>query len=1471
MKKLFSFFAMFFCSVMMFAGTIEVVPTEALPWEGNGVKLVADKGSGSTNPAFNTNGADVRIYANGTLTVTSESVMTQIVFTVSAQGKKRLAPLTVSAGTVAELTAAPDYVTWTGEATEVVFTVGAKAEYGSEGSTKAGQFCWTKAVITTDDSAVVVVPTEDAEPYQFANITEADFKNLVNGELGKYKMDGDSTVSVNYTATDKSVMTFDLRGVSFSYSSSSTKNNIIKTGSTFVQTDGKGVSMTISGVNVNDTIVLNVCAKGSTDASFEATGATGGMTVDKSAYIDMPFVATDSVVTIKEIGGGFRMTKIGFNPYVEPQPIVPVDTTVISDGVVFDFTRLVSDSDYVVLNATKNTNSTERQALYDLAAGDTMAIYRPATANVILSYSNKSDRTNAMSVYLAGNSGFNGIQFGGAGGMIILQNVVSGTPIIVHAAAKGTTAGLLVALTGATGDAVTMPAKDINNADADANGYVWVDATFTATASTVVLQETSGGIRLSTVQATVSEILNLSGAADAYNIIVTETENGTVKTEMTVAEAGQEVSLVITPDEGYEIDELIVRDINNNAIDVTADYTFVMPATNVVVVVTFKASVVTPDPVADFTQPFTLVFKESGTSSDNNSSYKTSTALTDIFESGAEYLESIVSIDKVYAGRTGRGSKLGNTSNPGTMSVEMKQKIAVEKFVVSASGYNSTEGSSISINGLDTITLTTVGDEFSDYTFVANGEEISTISLSSVQKRAYIKSITVYPYVENVDTIVVGEEYLINVVQATGGVVVADADSAAAGTLITLTIRSEENYELDNISVVDANGNGVELSANNTFLMPAAAVTVTAVFKVATIDIQTISVAEALALIDTLASGQSTDAVYHIYGEIAGDKLNTDANMLQYGNLRINIKDPQTGDELLCYYIYNLGKEKFTSVDQVPEKGASVIVEGKLTKYGTTPEITNCYFYSITHLEAKAITLVQPTVGGSISADKQEAKRYETVTLSYEESTGYGFVAWTVKTVSGQDVVVTGNSFEMPEDAVTVSAEFKQAEKYAITVAQVANGSAVADLTEAIAGATVTLTYSASMGYTFGSVEVKDAAGQDVAVSGNQFTMPASAVTVTATFVEIPTLTVAEFLNKKETDTNYKLVGVVSNIVSTTYGNFDLVDETGSIYIYGLLNLEGQARQFASMDIAEKDTVTLYGKYMSYNGKDEISNAQYLSHKKYVEPVYSVELVAPLAEEGTLAVSTTEAHAGDWVVITATNAREHYDMEVSVIDAEGESVVTSYDAEQKLGFVMPANNVKVSVAYTAHLYTVRFMNGNEELEVLSLPYGAEVKYSKDEPQEQGKRFNGWDKEITTVDGDKDYVAQFINVYSVTIVQVEGATITVNNNTESFEATDETETLTIAITMEEGYVLESLKATDDLGTAISVEYDELSGSWTGAFPKQNVTVTALVKKSTPTSIEDAMLSTMPVKVVENGNVYIIVDGVRYSVGGAMISK
>lgn len=93
-----------------------------------------------------------------------------------------------------------------------------------------------------------------------------------------------------------------------------------------------------------------------------------------------------------------------------------------------------------------------------------------------------------------------------------------------------------------------------------------------------------------------------------------------------------------------------------------------------------------------------------------------------------------------------------------------------------------------------------------------------------------------------------------------------------------------------------------------------------------------------------------------------------------------------------------------------------------------------------------------------------------------------------------------------------------------------------------------------------------------------------------------PLISVADFLAQADTETTYRLVGTVKNIANTTYGNFDLEDATGSIYIYGLLNAAGEAKKFAEMGINEGDELTLEGKYVDYNGKAEIKNAQYISH-----------------------------------------------------------------------------------------------------------------------------------------------------------------------------------------------------------------------------------------------------------------------------------
>ena len=114
----------------------------------------AAKNGGTTAPTYNSSGKDVRIYAKGTFAIaTSGDAMTEIVFNISTQGLKRLAPITASTGTIATQAAGDVTVTWTGSAKEVIFTVGEKADYGSDGNEKAGQLDFTSIVINTNGTS----------------------------------------------------------------------------------------------------------------------------------------------------------------------------------------------------------------------------------------------------------------------------------------------------------------------------------------------------------------------------------------------------------------------------------------------------------------------------------------------------------------------------------------------------------------------------------------------------------------------------------------------------------------------------------------------------------------------------------------------------------------------------------------------------------------------------------------------------------------------------------------------------------------------------------------------------------------------------------------------------------------------------------------------------------------------------------------------------------------------------------------------------------------------------------------------------------------------------------------------------------------------------------------------------------------------------------------------------------------------
>ncbi len=168
--------------------------------------LTFAKNSGSTEPTYNSNGGDVRLYAKGTVTVASAGGnMTKIVFNLSAQGKKRLAPITASVGTIATQSSGDETVTWTGDAASVTFTVGDKADYGSDGSSKAGQLCFSSVDITYTAGGTPTVATPVINGTEnFLTSAEVSISCATDGATILYNTGGEAweTYSAPFTVTE---------------------------------------------------------------------------------------------------------------------------------------------------------------------------------------------------------------------------------------------------------------------------------------------------------------------------------------------------------------------------------------------------------------------------------------------------------------------------------------------------------------------------------------------------------------------------------------------------------------------------------------------------------------------------------------------------------------------------------------------------------------------------------------------------------------------------------------------------------------------------------------------------------------------------------------------------------------------------------------------------------------------------------------------------------------------------------------------------------------------------------------------------------------------------------------------------------------------------------------------------------------------------------------------------------------------
>lgn len=132
--------------------------------------MTAVKGSGQANPTQNQKDKDIRCYANNKLTVsTKDGKMVKIVFVLSEQGKKQCSQPTVDNGTVkrnpADETQGVSEVIWENSngSTSVTFTIGSKAVWSKGASSKAGQLCFDKIVITDASSQTPTTTTFGAD------------------------------------------------------------------------------------------------------------------------------------------------------------------------------------------------------------------------------------------------------------------------------------------------------------------------------------------------------------------------------------------------------------------------------------------------------------------------------------------------------------------------------------------------------------------------------------------------------------------------------------------------------------------------------------------------------------------------------------------------------------------------------------------------------------------------------------------------------------------------------------------------------------------------------------------------------------------------------------------------------------------------------------------------------------------------------------------------------------------------------------------------------------------------------------------------------------------------------------------------------------------------------------------------------------------------------------------------------------
>ena len=144
----------------------------------------------------------------------------------------------------------------------------------------------------------------------------------------------------------------------------------------------------------------------------------------------------------------------------------------------------------------------------------------------------------------------------------------------------------------------------------------------------------------------------------------------------------------------------------------------------------------------------------------------------------------------------------------------------------------------------------------------------------------------------------------------------------------------------------------------------------------------------------------------------------------------------------------------------------------------------------------------------------------------------------------------------------------------------------------------------------------------------------------------------------------FLVTGVVTSISNTEYGNWDLTDETGTIYIYGTLDAKGASKNFLSLGLEVGDEVTIEGPKSTYAGSPQLVDVTVIEIKKSLVKVDSVENEILPVEGGEFIAHLTSK--GDGVSVEIPEDAKSW-LSISSIQTEGENTVIKFKADANAG------------------------------------------------------------------------------------------------------------------------------------------------------------------------------------------------------------